>query len=286
MTNHCNLIIYYSSQHGRWDDPVGYVEYDYPSYRIPEEITPHYLDSIVNFPTLFGYEDHQDAHGKIGKITSLNPISKAGYKSRKMRIGYKIENGYPSIPMKTFYEKIQAPEKLETSCWKIFRGDLFKILADELCNKYLSYENISPDEMRKIWGNNYQNNHRIFISHRAICKANVSVHIKKPLESLSNASCFVAHDDIRPGSLWEYEIIKALDTANYFVAIVTDDFCGSPWVNQEIGYVYKRNIPRLFLKVGNHNPPGFMGKEQAKLASWESSSNQIKNFFKIENRSW
>ena len=286
MNNRCNLLIYYGSNLGQWETSPSYVEYDYPSYRIPKEVSPsNNTDPILKLPTFFGYEDYDRADGKIGQITSLKLFPRGS--SQKIQVRYKIADRYPPIPMKVFYEKMDIEEEIATSCWKIYPGDLFKVLADELCDKHLSSELLSPEEMINVWGSDYKNNkYRIFISHKDACKSLVTSHIKEPLENLYNVKCFVAHDDIKPGSIWEKQIINALNTADLFVGVVSSDFHLSPWINQEIGYAYKMKKRRIFLKVDrNHDPPGFMSKEQALATDWPNAAKKLYNEIQISQLS-
>lgn len=55
-----------------------------------------------------------------------------------------------------------------------------------------------------------------------------------------------------------------------FVGIVTDDFHTGSWTDQEIGYAYKRKVPRVFIKVGETDPQDFISSEQALNANWNN----------------
>jgi hypothetical protein len=75
---------------------------------------------------------------------------------------------------------------------------------------------------------------RIFISH----KDEKKIEAKKLaviLDSLG-VSSFVAHDSIQPMLTWKNEIYKALQTMDAFVCFITEDYYGSVWTNQEIGF--------------------------------------------------
>ena len=122
--------------------------------------------------------------------------------------------------------------------------------------------------MKKIWGQNYKDKTLIFLSHKANYKKQVS-QIKENLETESKSiSCFVAHQDIHPTLEWRKEIIKALNTMNVFIGVITDDFHKGSWTDQEIGYAYKINTPRIFLKIGTLDPQGFISSEQALHSNW------------------
>lgn len=72
----------------------------------------------------------------------------------------------------------------------------------------------------------------------------------------------MAHDTIEPTEEWRQTIETALLTCHAAVALVTTDFCGSMWCDQEIGYCLARSIlvvPVMF----DAAPHGFLGKYQA-----------------------
>ena len=129
--------------------------------------------------------------------------------------------------------------------------------------------------MKKIWGDYYKNKKKklIFLSHRARDRGKVS-KIKEQLEK-EDISCFVAHDDIKPGSTWQNEIIKALMAMDVFIGCVTDEFHLGSWTDQEIGYAYKRGVPRIFIKLGKTDPMGFISMEQALETTWEEAPQKI-----------
>ena len=54
----------------------------------------------------------------------------------------------------------------------------------------------------------------------------------------------------------------------HFVALLTDDFHGSSWTDQEVGYSFARNKPRLFVKLSESDPSGLASAEQAVIARW------------------
>ena len=127
---------------------------------------------------------------------------------------------------------------------------------------------LSQLEIKKIWGEDYVNKKLVFLSHKAEYKKEMS-DIKNNLKK-ENINCFIAHQDIQPSLEWQKEIIKALDTMHIFIGIVTSNFHTGSWTDQEIGYSYKRGVPRLFIKVGKSDPQGFISSEQALNANWNN----------------
>ncbi len=47
------------------------------------------------------------------------------------------------------------------------------------------------------------------------------------------------------------------------VAFITDDFHECYWTMQEVGFAVAKGVPIIALKVGKHDPPGFMALKQA-----------------------
>ncbi len=147
--------------------------------------------------------------------------------------------------------------------------DLYKVVTKwrrEECNvRPLPTE----AEKRRVWGNDYLWKPRLFLSHRAAYRSKVS-QVKVLLEHAGGA-CFVAHDDIEPGSIWHDEIIHALDTMQVFIGFITDDFHTGGWPDQEVGYAHQRGIPKVFLKLGQCDPRGAVAIEQALSANWNNA---------------
>ena len=73
---------------------------------------------------------------------------------------------------------------------------------------------------------------------------------------------FVAHEDIEPTLEWQAEIEEALGTTHALAAILTDDFHGSLWTDQEVGIALA--LGRLVVPVRAPTVPyGFMARLQA-----------------------
>lgn len=73
---------------------------------------------------------------------------------------------------------------------------------------------------------------------------------------------FVAHDTIAHDTLWQEEIEKALDAADAGIVFVHQGLRGSPWCDQEIGWLQGRHVPVMALMF-DENPYGFFAKHQA-----------------------
>jgi hypothetical protein len=105
-----------------------------------------------------------------------------------------------------------------------------------------------------------ENRFRLFLSHCSSHKVEVGA-LKSGLARYG-ISAFVAHDDIEPTALWEIEIERALRSCEALVAVVTDDFSGSLWCDQEVGFALGRGLPVIPIQLSKA-PHGFIGKIQA-----------------------
>ena len=90
--------------------------------------------------------------------------------------------------------------------------------------------------------------YRVFISYSSV-QEELARNLKYELRKYS-ISAFVAADNIHAGGHWRQWIEYALNTTNYVVALVTDEFNKSVWTNQEMGFAYARRIPTLSIKYG------------------------------------
>ncbi|MDD5686972.1 MAG: toll/interleukin-1 receptor domain-containing protein [Elusimicrobia bacterium] len=101
----------------------------------------------------------------------------------------------------------------------------------------------------------------VFISYSTINKG-IAGNIKSELEQYGIVS-FLAHHDITPSSIWKNKIIYELRHCKFFIPIITSDFRGSKWTDQESGiaFIYKKEI--LPVKVQDIDPYGFLDIFQA-----------------------
>lgn len=82
---------------------------------------------------------------------------------------------------------------------------------------------------------------RAFISHLGSRKAIASAAADE-LATLQIHG-FVAHDDIEVSREWQVEIETALQSMDFFVALVHPEFSTSVWTQQEIGWALGRGVP-------------------------------------------
>ena len=129
----------------------------------------------------------------------------------------------------------------------------------------------SKDEER-IWGSEPI---RLFISHRDSVKTEVH-ELASNLRDYG-VSAFVAHDAIEPDEDWQKEIEIALQSMEAMLAYISDDFFGSVWTNQEIGYALARQVPVISIKFGQIDPAGFIRHKQAIRGDFRSAKTNAKN---------
>lgn len=86
----------------------------------------------------------------------------------------------------------------------------------------------------------------------------IAAEVKAELEKAGLTS-FLAHDDIEVSKVWRDEILKHLDSCSALIAIVTANFRGSVWVNQEVGAVMAKKKPIVSLIFAqSERLPGFL----------------------------
>jgi hypothetical protein len=126
--------------------------------------------------------------------------------------------------------------------------------------EYLS--NLEPEEgelITKIPECWEPNRLRLFLSHSSKDKSFVT-QLKYELADYGISS-FVAHQDIEPTKKWMGVILEALETCHALAALLTVNFHGSNWTDQEIGYALRRRIKILPVRLGV-DPHGFLSQFQ------------------------
>jgi hypothetical protein len=171
------------------------------------------------------------------------------------------------------------------ACAEGVEGEFFRKVLFELndendaeyqqASTFLLKPQIDPDSV-SIWE---LGQIRLFISHKDIHKVAAN-ELATALRGYG-VSAFVAHDSIEPMSTWQQEIHRGLETMEIMLAFVTDDFHGSPWTNQEIGYALGRNIPVISLKLQNADPAGFIGNLQALKGRLDNPASSVKEIYKL-----
>lgn len=100
---------------------------------------------------------------------------------------------------------------------------------------------------------------RVFISHLSSEKERAT-RLKEYLKKYG-ISCFVAHEDITVTAAWHDEIVKALQSMDCLIAILSKDFNSSSWCDQEVGFGLGRDVLCIPVKNGI-DPYGLLGKYQ------------------------
>ncbi len=121
----------------------------------------------------------------------------------------------------------------------------------------------------------------IFISYSNNDKELAS-DIKRAFEQIDDGiKCFIAHDDIPPGSEWEKEILSNLENADVFMPLQTKNLVQSAWCQQEVGYAIKRGIDVIPLKPTDSgvDPIGMYYKYQAAKIDTSNIVGSLKKLF-------
>jgi len=125
-------------------------------------------------------------------------------------------------------------------------------------------------EVKHLWTDGFV---RLFLSHLSIHKVAVA-ELKSELEAFG-ISAFIAHEDIRPSLDWQNEIELALHSMHALAALLTQEFHGNDWTDQEIGVAWGRRVLVLPDRLGI-DPYGFIGKVQG-LSGSLSGAEQNRN---------
>lgn len=171
------------------------------------------------------------------------------------------------IPLEVFVQiepEIEAHEKrlldVAKSIWRDYESDIIsavRLLPDRTQVGNAQSPHSAFGQLPAFWEADH---FRLFLSHCSSRKAEVG-ELKVALTNFG-VSGFVAHDDIEPSQLWQSEIERALRSCEALAAIVTEDFSGSLWCDQEVGYALGRGLPVLPIQLGKP-PHGFIAQVQA-----------------------
>jgi hypothetical protein len=171
------------------------------------------------------------------------------------------------VPLEVFVQiepEIESHEKrildVAKSIWRDYESDFIstvRVLPDRTGVTNAESPHLPFGQLPAFWEADH---FRLFLSHCSSRKADVGL-LKVALREFG-VSGFVAHDDIEPSQLWQSEIERALRSCEALAAIVTEDFSGSLWCDQEVGYALGRGLPILPIQFGKP-PHGFIAKVQA-----------------------
>jgi len=125
----------------------------------------------------------------------------------------------------------------------------------------------SDVEVRRLWA---EGRFRLFLSHLSADRVAVST-LKAALEKFG-INAFVAHVDIEPSFEWRDKIELGLRSMHALAALITSEFHGSNWTDQEIGWALGRGILVLPVRLGM-DPYGFAGKYQGVTGALDDPAN-------------
>ena len=286
-----NLLMKSSWEYNEWEENQGRPYdirffagriFEYTADAIKERFTvdggPDF-DALTKLPCLFTYEGF-DVVGSIGRISEVRS------EGNQHQIIYTLPSIYPRIPINedAVFEAlgIGAGRSFERSRthWAVKDVDLFEVTTRLLHQAGNVPVVLTGEEMNRVWGEGRQRRKLVFLSHRAAYRRQVA-QVREHLES-QGLRCFVAHEDVNPSTIWQNEILNALNTMDVFVGFVTDDFHGGGWPDQEVGYACQRGVPRVLVKVEGADPVGMVAREQALTTGWESAGQAIVAHLKRE----
>ena len=124
----------------------------------------------------------------------------------------------------------------------------------------------------KFWKPDYL---KVFISH-SVSDYKVAKKLKCYMEE-HWFSCFVAHKDISLTKKWKEEIIKALNSMEVFIILISQKCKESDYVNQEVGFALSRSVPIIPVKLDDNDPPGFISEIQAITLNRENIEDETLN---------
>lgn len=101
-----------------------------------------------------------------------------------------------------------------------------------------------------------------FISHSSAQKI-IGGKLRACLADYCGYETFIAHSDIPASSVWEDEIIKAIENADFFIPLISDTFKTSDFTDQETGIAVNLQKKIIPVKLEKMNPYGFIDKYQA-----------------------
>jgi hypothetical protein len=101
---------------------------------------------------------------------------------------------------------------------------------------------------------------KVFLSHSHLDK-DLAGQVKVEL-AYYGLEVFLAHEDIEPLAEWSDVIFAELKACDVFIPILTENFNGSAWTNQETGIAYVGGKLIIPLKV-TVDPHGFIASIQA-----------------------
>lgn len=279
-----NFLIKASQDYNEWEENQGRLYdvrllarriFEYTAEAIKERYTANGgpdFDALLKLPCLFTYEGF-NVVGSIGHISEVR--SDGG----QCQIIYTLPSIYPRILMNedSVFDALGISiggtfERTRTH-WAVKDVDLFEVTTRLLHQAGNIPIVLTTDEMNRVWGEGHKRKKLVFLSHRAVYGRQVA-HVREQLES-QDLRCFVAHEDVTPSTIWQNEILNALNTMDVFVGFITDDFHSGGWPDQEVGYAFQRGVPRVFVKVEGADPIGLVAREQALRASWENAGQEI-----------
>lgn len=279
-----NLLMTFHDDHDLWEANQGrgfavrflrgrMLEYtdDAIKQRFAPDGRPDF-EALMQLPCLFTYEG-TDVIGTIGYITEVRDDN------GPFTITYNLPSVYPNILInnETSFTTLgigpRSSGEMSRTHWAVKNVDLFEATTRLAHNISGAPVILSDAQMRNVWGDDYRRKYLVCLSHNAQ-HSDLVARVKTQLDT-QGICCFLAHEDIAPSTIWQDEIINALNTMDIFIGFVTNDFHSGSWTNQEIGYAVQRDVFRVFVKFGREDPQGMVAREQALNTDWDDAADAI-----------
>ncbi len=149
--------------------------------------------------------------------------------------------------------------------------------------EFFKLTDMGEKKLKKIvpWKKETSDGLKIFLSYSSL-DYDLARQIKFFLD-IFGIDVLLAHTSVEPSITWEDEIYKKLRECDIFMPLLTNNFRGSHWTDQESGIAYNEGKRILSLMI-DLTPYGFLGKYQAlRLDISEFSSDRKDSRIEIIN---
>lgn len=236
-----------------------------PTYQLPQKIEQY----IASLSTLYERTDRKELQSIL--VNAQLSIEDIEYSLDGGQTGFLLHLNVPGdifahiITNKDGYEQqinqdvsklINIPGEYVTSVSIEMSMDDNHDWREKSGLMLVSRKDVPTKKQDKIWTPGH---FRVFLSHKAEFKSETA-QLKEAFGEMG-ISAFVAHNDIEPTAEWQTTIEEALFTMDVFIALMTENFHGSNWTDQEVGIAIGREVPIISVRLGR-DPYGFIGKYQ------------------------
>lgn len=119
---------------------------------------------------------------------------------------------------------------------------------------------------------------RAFLSHSDKDKK-IATDLKEKLAKYE-IDVFLAHVDLDGGTEWESKLFSEIQGCNIFLILITKNYHGSNYTDQETGIALGLPKPLLPICIDETRPYGFMSRYQAEICSSDLTQENINKIVK------